>query len=241
MQCEDIDIEGEVEDKVLVLDGWVGVERLDVVSEPSEYAILVGSLEFNERIQYEIYDENWYKIVNCDLDGYVPSQHILDSDTGYASYEQYRLDNIIGYTSYDMPSTSGFKSYMDYRTITSTGSAQYRLQRSYAKTGDYGIRTIEGRYCVALGSYVKGSIGQYLDLVLENGAVIPCILADRKSDAHTDGNNVVTSYSGCASEFVVDSKSLDSSAKLYGNISACNSDWSSPVATVKVYNVNIFD
>lgn len=146
----------------------------------------------------------------------------------------------VGYAVYDAPYTSGFKSYMDYRAITSTDSLQYVLQNEYAHTGNYGIRMVNDRYCIAVGSRFTSDIGQYIDLVLENGTVIPCILADQKADEHTDDGNIVTMHNGCMSEFVVDTDSLDHMAKICGDISYCENNWQSRVVKVKVYNENIF-
>lgn len=231
----------DVSDEILILSGYIGAESVDIMAEPSEDSETVGLLEFNEKIEYKIYNGDWFEITNCGIIGYVSSKYILDEDTGYSSYDQYVLDNVVGYTLYNVPETSGFKSYMDYRTITSKSSAQYKLQNRYAETGDYGIRMVDGRYCVALGSHFTDDVGQYLDLILENGIVIPCVLADQKSDAHTDSDNIVTMHSGCASEFVTDSNFLDDYVKRCGNISVCNDGWSSRVAQIKVYNKNVFD
>lgn len=230
-----------VSDEILILSGWIGSESTDIVSEPSESGEAVGTLMFNEKIEYTIVNSGWYKVVNRDVEGFVSSANVLNEDTGYSSYEQYVLDKIVGYAEYDAPSTRGFKSYMDYRAITSTNSLQYKLQNRHAETGDYGIRMVNGRYCVAVGSRFTSDIGQYFDLVLENGTVIPCILADQKANGHTDSANVVTMHNGCMSEFVVDSNSLNNCAKKYGDMSRCNDDWGSPVKTVKVYNKNVFD
>lgn len=231
----------DVSDEILVLNGWIGVERASMMSEPSESSDVVGEISFNEEIEYTIYNSDWFEVTNRDVKGYVSSANILSEDTGYTSYEQYVLDKIIGYTEYDVPSTSGFKSYMDYRTITATSTRQYKLQNRYAEIGDYGIRMVNGRYCIALGSYFTDDVGQYVDLILENGTVIPCVLADQKSDVHTDSNNIVTVHSGCASEFIVGIDSLDYMTKICGDISYCNETWDSPVKTVKVYNKNVFD
>ena len=150
-------------------------------------------------------------------------------------------DTYINYVSYDVPENSGFKSFMDYRMITDVSSKQYTLQQNYAKTGSYGIRMVSDRFCVALGSYFSADIGQCVDLVLKNGTVIRCIMADLKDDADTDDANITTTANGCMSEFVVDTPELDNSVKLHGNISYCTDEWNSPIVSVKVYNNNIFD
>lgn len=142
---------------------------------------------------------------------------------------------------YDAPYTSGFKSYMDYRKITTVTSPQYILQNEYAYTGNYGIRMVNDRYCIAVGSHFTTEIGQYIDLILENGTVIPCILADQKADIHTDDDNIVTIANGCMSEFVIDINFLDYLAKICGDVSRCTEEWRSRVVAVKVYDYNVFD
>ena len=83
---------------------------------------------------------------------------------------------VIAYTTYDVPKNKGFKSYMDYRAITSRSSKQFQLQNLYANTNDCGIRVVNDRYCIAVGTHFNAEIGQYLDLILENGVIIPCVL-----------------------------------------------------------------
>ena len=146
----------------------------------------------------------------------------------------------VSYETYDAPESSGFKSFMDYRTITNTESQQYKLQQHYAYTGEYGIRMADSRYIVAIGTYFTSNVGQYFDIILENGTVIPCILGDQKADVDTDSNNIITEHNGCMSEFIVDSDMLNDDVKFYGDMSYCSKDWDSPIKTIKVYNRNIF-
>lgn len=147
----------------------------------------------------------------------------------------------VSYKNYDAPDNSGFKSFMDYRTITNTESRQYKLQQHYAYTGEHGIRMADSRYIVAIGTYFTPDIGQYFDITLENGTVIPCILGDQKADADTDSDNIITKHNGCMSEFIVDSDALNKDVKFYGDMSYCLKDWDSPIKTIKVYNRNIFE
>ena len=147
----------------------------------------------------------------------------------------------VSHETYDAPDNSGFKSFMDYRTITNTESKQYKLQQHYAYTGEHGIRMADSRYIVAIGTYFTPDIGQYFDIILENGTVIPCILGDQKADADTDSDNIITKHNGCMSEFIVDSDALNKDVKFYGDMSYCLKDWDSPIKTIKVYNRNIFE
>ena len=133
-----------------------------------------------------------------------------------------------------------FKSYEDYRAITSRTSPHYRLQHEYAYTNSDGIRMVNGRYCVALGSYFTTTIGQYVDIVLANGTIIPCILGDQKADAHTDQLHIAHVSDGSIVEFIVDKTVLPDLPRRMGNISYSYNEWQSPVIQVIVYDINEF-
>lgn len=125
--------------------------------------------------------------------------------------------NGAGYTTKPVPTNNSFRAYMSYKTITSRNSPQYKLQQR-AATGNYGIRTVDGRYCIAVGSYYTTKIGTKIDIVMSNGNIINCILADCKADAHTDCTNRANS-NGCVVEFIVDTNSLDSKCRKMGDMS----------------------
>lgn len=130
------------------------------------------------------------------------------------------------------------KSYMGY-TYFSKSSNQYALQQM-ATTDEKGLRVVDGRYCVALGTHFTDQIGQYFDLVLENGTVIPCVLGDIKADIHTDATNV-QSANGCVSEFIVDESMLDYTVKYTGNTSIAYENWDSSVVEIIIYDYNILN
>lgn len=193
--------------------------KLNIRDKPSLDSNIIETLPFNTEIQYDNYNEDWaiisYNNVNC----YISKKYISD--------------NPAVYTSYKMPKNSGFKSYMSYKSITNKNSKQYKLQKR-AYTGKYGIRMVDDRYCVVLGSYFDKEVGSYFDLILKNGTVIKCILGDVKSSVHTYEDNI-TSFNGCVSEFIVDSEHLKKTVKLSGDISNCNSKWNSPVKKIYFY------
>ena len=145
------------------------------------------------------------------------------------------------YKDIQAPWNSGWKSWMPYTAITARGTRQYTLQYNYAYTGNYGIRQINDRYCVALGSYFGVSIGQYFDLILENGDIIPCIMADAKANIHTDYLNATTMANGCMSEFIVDRGALDRNALSSGTIGSVTESWKSPISIVRVYDINVLE
>lgn len=114
------------------------------------------------------------------------------------------------------PGQGTFKSYENYKSITNKNSPQYRLQQE-AYTGDYGIRMVDGRYCVAMGSYWTEEIGTKLDVYLESGEMIPVILGDNKQDCHTDSTNRIGCNNKDVLEFIVDVNEIPSKVKNCGN------------------------
>ena len=139
--------------------------------------------------------------------------------------------------SMDVKYKTTMKSYESY-TVFSKSSNQYELQQM-ATTDSKGLRKVNDRYCVALGTKFTSDIGQYFDLVLDNGVVIPCVLGDIKDDRHTDKTNTYTVSNGCVSEFIVDIKSLDTTGKTNGNVSDIYNLWDSHVVQIIIYDYNI--
>lgn len=207
-------------------DGWINATCVNVREKPSIKSTILSHLSFNERVEYYHVNDEWSCIIyNSDI-AYVYSYYI--------SYEEMK------YKNYSILDTDGFKSFMSYRAITDKTSPQYKLQ-GISYTGNYGIRQVNNRYCIAVGTAFNAEIGTYIDIVLENGEIIPCIMGDVKSNQHTDTSNIFTLNNGCASEFIVDVKKLDSETKAYGNMSMCCEEWDSCIVSIYVYEENIFD
>lgn len=156
--------------------------------------------------------------------------------------EQYKQDiNDIHRIVINVPAnynSRDFKSYEDYRAITAKKSPHYKLQNSYAYTDETGIRKVDDRYCIALGSYFTTVIGQYVDVVLANGTIIPCILGDQKANAHTDALNIAHITDGSIVEFIVEKEMLNDIPKKMGNLSYLCKEWQSPVIQIIVYDTN---
>ena len=131
---------------------------------------------------------------------------------------------------------STFKSYTDYRALTATGSPQFALQQR-AYTGNYGIRMVDDRYCVAVGSGITTDIGRKIDVILYDGTVIPCVVCDQKSDRHTDASHIYTTITGtrCATEFYVETGVLYPDARNMGDLSEIPG-WDSGVVAIRVWN-----
>lgn len=205
--------------------GWT-TTNVNVRNEPSTDSEVLEVYSFNTPIQYYKFNDEWAKIVY---------------PTGYAYMSlQYISNEKLNYRDYTVPITSGFKSYMPYTAITNKASKQFKLQQM-ASTGAYGIRTVNNRYCVAIGTAFNAQVGTYFDLILENETVISCIVSDIKADKHTDKNNMITVSNGCLTEFIVNSSALDRNAKRMGDISYCCDEWNSRVEKIRVYDKNIFE
>lgn len=200
--------------------GWT-TDSVNVRKKPNTKSYILDTYSFNTKIQYTDYDGEWAKIKFKDGYAYMHKNYISKKKNRYKEYS--------------VPETSGFKSFMSYKAITSKSSPQYKLQHEKAYTGKNGIRQVDGRYCVAIGSYFTNEIGALFDLVLENGTVIPCILADQKADKDTDSQNIITRHNGCLSEFIVDVGNLKREIARMGDVSYFNNNWDSPVESIRVY------
>lgn len=160
-------------------------------------------------------DDGWYEIKYKKKIGYV---------------EDYEFCNSAPYVIKDGCSNSFFKSYEPYTAITDTSSPQYKLLNTRSYSGDYGIRMIDGRYCVAVGSYYTTKMGTKLDVKLSSGRVLKCILCDGKSDKDT-GSLKKQNPNGSVVEFIVDSN-LDHKAQLYGGFHCY---FKGDVVSIKIY------
>ena len=211
---------------------------------PITYKELDSKIAINEEVEFLLN----YKSTLQQIKGkYVHYDYVFDEEISCIDKlieiygEEYKY---VEYTIISVPKEytgrRDFKSYEDYRQIKSKNSPHYKLQNTYAYTGDFGIRMVDERFCIALGGYFTDIIGQYIDVVLENGVVIPCILGDQKARAHTDDMNISHLTDGSILEFIVDKPMLNDIPRKMGNISYCCDEWRSPVAYVIVYNTNFF-
>lgn len=91
-----------------------------------------------------------------------------------------------------------YTNYSYYYGKWNKGSAQERVAEMWNEAGrkqNNGIATLNGRYLVAV-SPIFGTNGDIIDVVLDNGTIIPCIIGDAKgSDAtnqygHVFGSSV---------------------------------------------------
>ena len=187
---------------------------------PSTDSEIVATLSFNTEIRVFEYNDEW--------------DMIRYNGKIYYVYKDLVSDEKLNYQTYSTP-YNHIKSYMDWEAIKSRSSAQWRLQQK-AYTGEYGIRQVNGRFCVAVGSAYTTTVGQYLDLVLEDGTIITCILADCKADIHTNSDNTLT-YDGSLAEFVVNTSSLSNTVRYTGDISTACDSWESTITEIRIYDI----
>ena len=115
-----------------------------------------------------------------------------------------------------------FKSYMDYRCITNTSSAQYKLQQE-AETDENGLRTVDGYYMIAVGTYYSETVGDKFKVTLDSGESFRAVVGDIKDNSDTDRLNMyrpLTGGRGDMIEFIVDTKKLPKKVKTWGSVSA---------------------
>ena len=213
--------------KQLNMKGYI-TSVVNVRSAPNTKSSILGKLSFNEVIEYANYNKNWVKVLYHGKYAYVCKQYVSDKKCNYRSVK--------------IPNHRDFKSFMPYEAIKSWTPKDLQ---DVAYTGTYGIRMVDGRYCVAVGTACKADIGTYVDLVLANRTVIPAIVSDTKADKDTQSNNLITADNDCCSEFIVNVESLpyavrNSNHTGSGNISSCCKEWESPVVEIRVFKTNYF-
>lgn len=135
-------------------------------------------------------------------------------------------------------SIQGVGAYKGFKSFESTDKVTYGNAgwiNSKSVTNESGFQMINDRYLVAMGTRFGLTIGQYFDIVLENGTIIPCILGDEKDDNDTDITNTFTTHSRCATEFIVSTDKLPKNVLLAGDVSIFCDEWDSPVVEIIKY------
>ena len=211
-------------------EGWT-TTTLNVREQPNTDSSILDTLPFNTHIKYYEYDDEWAEISFDNGQAYISRDYISDEECDFVMY--------------DIPKYEGFKSWMSYKAITNKSSKQYKLQQ-IASTGLGGVRVVDNRMCIAIGTAFNADIGTYVDLILEDGFIIPCVVADIKSSKHTDSSNVFTvagksKRTICCTEFVVDISKLDDKVKKTGDMSYVNDNWNKRVVNIIIYSKNIWE
>ncbi len=212
-------LQKELSKELYCCKGYITASNLNVRLLPDSNSEIQDKLPFNAEIDYIDYDDEWAMVQYNSSNYFISKKYISDSQISSQIYS----------TPYNH-----IKSYMPFQAITSKISDQYKLQQ-IAYTGQYGIRQVNGRYCIAVGSAYTTIIGQYIDLVLDDGTIIPCVLGDCKADKDTNSSNTLTN-DGSLAEFIVDIPSLSRTVTYTGDISTATEDWESMITSIIVYD-----
>lgn len=137
----------------------------------------------------------------------------------------------IRYTEHVVKENS-FKSYMPYDLFATT-SRQYQIQLD-AYTNEFGLRMVNGKYCVAIGTGYGADVGTVIEVVMKNGYSYLCIVGDIKADIHTDATNKYA-LDGSVLEFIVDMDLLDEKVKHSGNISNAHEMFEGEIESIRIY------
>ena len=140
-----------------------------------------------------------------------------------------------------------FKPYTRYTAYDLKSSQQYKLQKVAWTEKRTGIRIVTDpngvdRYCVALGTAWAGGqpkhIGRCLDVYMENGAVLHCVLADVKRQEDTvDNANRYGRINNDILEFIVDGKQISEAVKTTGNVSNAGPEFVGGVKQIEVFDL----
>ncbi|MBQ9227890.1 MAG: fibronectin type III domain-containing protein [Eubacterium sp.] len=205
-----------------------GVEKaaitVDKVSSSAVELSLQHSVNTSSLVLYRSTDgENYTELATLDGDSYT------DTDVAEATTYYYQAKCVVTrgdktsesqlsapvqattMKSFGLPAVSGAtKTYAYYTAVTARSSPQYKLLRSDACYTDpeTGIRMVDGRYCVALGSYYGTKIGTKYRITLEGGKELEVILCDQKSDRHTDANHQYAVNNQDILEFYIEKSKL---------------------------------
>ena len=140
-----------------------------------------------------------------------------------------------------------FKPYTRYTAYNLKSSQQYKLQKAAWTETRTGIRIVTDpngvdRYCVALGTAWAGGqpkhIGRCLDVYMENGAVLHCVLADVKRQEDTvEGANLYGKTYNDVLEFIVDGQKISQAVKTTGNVSNAGPEFVGGVERIEVFDL----
>lgn len=163
-----------------------------------------------------------YSVADCDtvVIPRVDSDVELDDSGVYeiANYVEPCMESEEIYESLEIPyGDCSSYMFMDYRAITDWTSEQWGLQQ-YAYDGDYGIREVDGCYCVAVSS-IYGNIGDKIKVTTDRGNSYWCIIADIKGYDSVDGWYHVNSQGTInLIEFIVDTDYIPNECWQFGDM-----------------------
>ena len=164
----------------------------------------------------EILQEN---VVQLESEVETGNESLIEYEKKLKAYEtEKKKQQVVQVSTSNNGSWGSKKTYMSYRAITNTRSKQYQLQQQAVTDPNTGVRTINGDYCIAIGSGWGYGIGTKVLVTLQGGKTFNAIVADAKADVHTQSDNKTTSYDGSVVEFIVEIPSLPKAVRTSGNL-----------------------
>lgn len=201
---------------------FVKKNKAVIYSKPNESSEKLGTYSYRDAVDY-------YTTSN-------PSWVAVKVDNAYGYMQKTKLSikkPELPYTQYRVVGDKR-KSYMDYRTITAKDTPQWKLQHQKAYTSSDGIRKVGQRFCIAVGSAYTKNIGQRIDIILNNGKMLKCILSDQKKNCDTNSDHTIGADGG-AVEFLVDTGAMSSKMKKMGDVGFSKHITTSNVKEIRVY------
>lgn len=83
--------------------------------------------------------------------------------------------------------------YMAWQLISDPTTEQFQLRMEAESYDEHDFGKIDNRYAVAVKPYY-GKIGDYLDVIQEDGTIIPCIVAEYKGNENVDIDGEMAIY-----------------------------------------------
>lgn len=68
-------------------------------------------------------------------------------------------------------------SIMGSQDLFQTSISSDYFVKGYAEEGDLGVDYLDNRICVRIGSSIEAESGQYINLLLDDGTLVPCVVA----------------------------------------------------------------
>lgn len=175
----------------LVLTGFTAYAANNIDEEVPDTAVLMDTSIFDSTVDTTnyIYEEPYIPSTlsdNTTINEIVPDEIETEGLPAIVDYPEVKVtaDNRVYFTGVRQTGISrnytNYTYFYDRWTNGTNQRAVADIWNAYGRTGDRGIATINGRYLVAV-STTFGGVGDYIDIALTNGEVIPCIIADAKS------------------------------------------------------------
>lgn len=198
---------------IILLIVCIGVLAVNIVTLRSE-----NNLHINEKVRLIEYNQILEKeqqllqnnVIQLESEIQTCNDKLKEYEETLKKYEKSNQANSTNWGS--------MKSYMSYKAITNTSSKQYRLQKQATTDPSTGIRMIDGKYCIAIGSGWGYSVGESVLVTLQGDKNFNAIISDMKADIHTNADNKTTTHDGSVVEFVVDIPVLPKKVRTSGNV-----------------------